>query len=711
MELRKEDIRQSTREGEGIKINNVNFIPKRYLLNEAMTNMGYKPNETIMEGIDNSFDNGAKNIQIHFWEERFQEFRANSDKSNTAIRYAYLICDDGKGIKNIEDVFEYRSEETVTYSSKEEYMTKNGRFHFGDFSHLNVGDEVSFYTKTSRNKEWLGCTLKYDRLKNCPYISDVKFMSNSVKELILAAGIKISNESGAILFVRGIHKNAIFEDLEAFELNLVNELGVTYHDYLIKRHESTNENVYSIKVENVKVAPINPLCEISNDELIKPKVFGEYTITLDEVFNKQCDRIDEYQIIEKFSGIFDEQELRDLEIHVRLVAINPNFSNPKMKAKIKKKFPDLSDIYFPSPSYSGVYIKRNNRYVGRALGMLGIVRNHMSHTKFRGEIYFSPVFDQFFTIQADKNRNNLSEIISELIQEKILGDSNLKGGTVAMRIINAINSVTASGEIEQLYLDDKSKIEDKRKTLLRRAGKLKERLEKYYQDTEKIDDIISKTKNIDSSDLEKLEELVAQVHSEYMQNHDKIYKDIDYLIDRVKAKRRKRVLSIDDAAEKIVLDFLENIKEPCTEGELYGIFCLVQPLWPEVFGFKTIGYHTRDGVDLIVDIPEELFEEFNFNIRFGRLFDKVKDSIGDERYTFVELKLNLPRNMNHSLDLVSHIICWQKPSFNEMYAIGGMYSFSDSSKKLLVSETGNKVKVIYLKEVIEKNTGGKFKMN
>lgn len=399
-----------------------------------------------------------------------------------------------------------------------------------------------------------------------------------------------------------------------------------------------------------------------------------------------------------------------MEIKVKLVAINPNFSNPKMKAKIKKKYPYLNEIYYPAPMYSGVYIKRNNRYIGRAQGMMGIVKNHMSHTKFRAEISFTPAFDEFFTIQVDKNRNDLSKILIDLVQEKILNDKNLKGSTVAARIINAISGDPDSNIGGQALPYGECIIEEKKKSLLKKANKLKERLEKYYQPTENIGKIVSELESLNTVvSLERLEEHVAQIHSEFVINHERLYKDIDYLIDRVNEKRKRRVLFAGDFEDEKIYKIFRNLKEPNNEGELYGMFCLIQSLWPDIFDFKTIGYHTRDGVDLIVDISSELFEELQFNRRFGILIEKVKDTVGEENFTFSELKLNIPKNMNHSLQLVSHLICWQKPSFSEMNAIDGMYTFSDSNKKILVGETGNKVKVIYLKEVIEKNTGGKFK--
>ena len=70
--------------------------------------------------------------------------------------------------------------------------------------------------------------------------------------------------------------------------------------------------------------------------------------------------------------------------------------------------------------------------------------------------------------------------------------------------------------------------------------------------------------------------------------------------------------------------------------------------------------------------------------------------------------MDLKNEMDHSLELVSHVICWKKPNILFIKALDGLYTFTDKNKSLLVSDSGNKVKVIYLKDVIENMTGGSF---
>lgn len=68
--------------------------------------------------------------------------------------------------------------------------------------------------------------------------------------------------------------------------------------------------------------------------------------------------------------------------------------------------------------------------------------------------------------------------------------------------------------------------------------------------------------------------------------------------------------------------------------------------------------------------------------------------------------------MNHSLALVSHIICWSKSSVDSIVAVDDLYGFTDSSKTMLINSNTQimkKVKVIYLKDLIESLAGSKFK--
>lgn len=86
------------------------------------------------------------------------------------------------------------------------------------------------------------------------------------------------------------------------------------------------------------------------------------------------------------------------------------------------------------------------------------------------------------------------------------------------------------------------------------------------------------------------------------------------------------------------------------------------------------------------------------------------DSNINEIYTFIELKNNLLHEMNHSLKLVSHIICWRKNNrITEIKIIYGIYTFTDRNEEVLIGASGEKVKVIYLKNLIEQISRGNFK--
>lgn len=75
----------------------------------------------------------------------------------------------------------------------------------------------------------------------------------------------------------------------------------------------------------------------------------------------------------------------------------------------------MNEIYYPNYNYKGFYSKRNSKYIGRTMGMLGIVVDHHPHTRFRGQISFSAVFNELFLIQINKNRNSISNLLRELI--------------------------------------------------------------------------------------------------------------------------------------------------------------------------------------------------------------------------------------------------------------------------------------------------------
>lgn len=716
--------------------NGVKYRKKESLLNNGLKNIGFSSIEALMEGTDDSIDAGAKNIEIKIFEE---DYTSKFKESIIAERYSYIIFDDGNGTIDVNKIFDFGEEKEEIYTSKKEYYTKNGKFHYGTISHINVGEEVSFFSKVKENSKWKVCSLIYNKKNNCGYISEEREISEEEGHLLKLHEINLSIESGSILLVRGVKKTSFgYNDINRCCEHVINELGVTYYEYLkgnvkskkrnivtILRYKGKNivkkfndsymeimrqinkDEILNIKINNQEIKPLNPLCTDLTDSRVKPVVFGRYKITLREIMEWYKDEIDEYDKKNEFSHIFTEDELKDMAIEIKLVAIG--------KSKILElygKSKNLSEIYYPKYNYKGFYNKRNNRYIGKAMGMLGIVVDHPSHTRFRGEISFSPVFDELFLIQINKNRNSISILLRELIEIKIAEDQNLKGDGASAKIRNFLETGEFVNE-DVSYNDFETRIIK----LERKANELKEKLRKYSQNTDIISEIIERVRSISTEEeINKLEERFAAEKSKYEENNKILFSNFNNLIARIKRYNSSSKLKGSD------VEWMNGLKSPDVEGEIYGIFLVIYLLYKEYFDFELKGYTTSIGVDLVASVSSDLFEEYKFKERYGTLIDikngniqyknngyNIDDNI-DEMYTFIELKNNLISEMNHSLKLVSHIICWKKNNrITEIKAIDGIYTFTDRNKEVLIGANGEKVKVIYLKNVIEQISGGKFK--
>ena len=131
---------------------------------------------------------------------------------------------------------------------------------------------------------------------------------------------------------------------------------------------------------------------------------------------------------------------------------------------------------------------------------------------------------------------------------------------------------------------------------------------------------------------------------------------------------------------------------------------------------------TDEGLDSLIQIHNNLFNELNFDKRFGNTLEYVKEKlkntslIDDEfKLTFLEFKMELTKDMDHSLMLVSHIICWEKPksSLKQIVAKDGVYDLKDINDQLYLicnDDCIEKiVKVIPLKPTIENFLNAKYK--
>lgn len=686
---------------------NYAFEKKEGLIDEGKANIGYTLTESLEEAIDDSLDAGGHNICGKLFSEFFVEYKEhtkdnNSDASMTSNRGSYIVSDDGVGIKNIEEVFNFGESKNVRYDTKKDYLLKNGRFRYGFISHFNVGSQVILYSKTKDDENWKYIIGNYNRHTSSLYVSKPKYATNEDKTMLEEMGVSFSKPTGTILYVRGVQKTEFdFTNANNFIEELIRQIGMTYYDYLCGN--------YTITVNNNNVFPLNPLGEDLVDELIKPSIFAKYEISLNEILTKLNDNIIKEGLISRFLNIFDSKEqLLNETIKIKLVSINKNLG-------AKSRNPKLDKIYFPTVEYRGFYIKRNKRYIGKALSMLGIVLDHSKYNRFRGEISFNPIFDGFFKIQINKNENTLSGILISLIGERILNDVNLQGNTAATRIENALKSDKNITDIS------KNMIENKIKNLKKKARESNANLNISYQDTREIEEIINllNRKDLEENDIEDIGQRLVQIDTEFFKRNREIYEDVSSLINRIyENKKRKSLKHINEELNYVYL--FSALREPIQEGELYGVFYLIYTLYPDKFDFDLIDYNTTDGIDCIIKINSKMFEKLNLKKRFGKQMDRIKEEleIADEfdnqdekKFCYLELKIKLADTINHSLALVSHIICWSKSKSDQIQAYDDLYSFTDSNKTLLINsnnEITKKVKVIYLKNVIENITGGKF---
>ena len=112
-----------------------------------------------MESIDDSIDGNATEIEVLLDE---KDIITNiNNKDSVSNRIEYIIVDNGDGVENLLEVFDFGREKEHIYQNREEYENKNGVYHYGTISHINVGTEVAFYSKTNNGK-WKGIKMVYN---------------------------------------------------------------------------------------------------------------------------------------------------------------------------------------------------------------------------------------------------------------------------------------------------------------------------------------------------------------------------------------------------------------------------------------------------------------------------------------------------------------------------------------------------------------------
>lgn len=232
--------------------------------------------------------------------------------------------------------------------------------------------------------------------------------------------------------------------------------------------------------------------------------------------------------------------------------------------------------------------------------------------------------------------------------------------------------------------------------------------------------------NIKNKKEEEVKELIKLIKKELKKYKD-IYKKLNCdFIEEYKAfeKRVKNIndskkLNLNDESKKVGY-FLEGIKEPQNEAEMYGILLMVSKFNPELFEFSLIDYDYKDGIDNLIEVTPKVFEYLQMEERFNGQVEDINDIdnilsdnldiidiIDDKKYCFMEMKMELPAKMNHSMRFVSHIVCWNRNGLETMNTEYVSYDI-DNEQDMLFFNNEPRVKIVYLKEILEKELMCKF---
>ena len=660
-------------------------------LNRGNTSLGFTVDEMVGEYIDNEIDACAQRILVKLFKEEYTMQSDNLDETiDLAERYGFAIVGDGNSFtrEELEDLFKFG----YINGEYEVNINKNSKFRYGTISGLGSGNSVIIITKKFDETNWKVKEIHFNEHELATYESNVyELTSDEVRSLLFNHDIEMNIEYGTIALIKGIEKRKIGEE-EKFISELNEFLSLTYNEYL----SSKEIKLANTQNEYFELEGIDPI-GLSLSAEIKSSVFLYKEIRLAEIFNR-LDAIEKYQLSKEISNL-SQAVIDNAKIQVKLCKIGINKKNKK---SIRKKYPDLSNFYYPSPSRAGIYLKRVGRYIGQAVGaeIFGKAK-HPSQNLLRGEIEFSPIFDRIFGVQMNKNRNSLDGIIREILEELILTDDDLVGTSVFARVLNVLGEGVTETTTRRELSD-----EEKRERARIKINKIEGNLRRYHQDLAcitRVKNLIDNDENTEAINME-----ILMIETKYANDLKKRYNDIDIMIKRVKELKSLKVLS-----DTVLYESFEGLIEANIEIDVYGAFVRLYSEAPELFDFEPLMYDTQKGIDYLVKLDENVYEQLGMPRRIGELEKTICQEleIAKSRYSYVEFKNVLGEEMNHSLELVSHIVCWRrKKGLSEIITDYGRYRFNDR-RDMIINEDGNKVKVIYMRELLKKVTRGSWISN
>jgi hypothetical protein len=672
----------------------ISSVNQEVKLDEGLTNLGFTLNEAIMESVDDAFDAGATDVVIRILEEEFTEkIESHEVVSN---RFSYYVLDNGPGTK-VDDIFNFGKSKDERYKDVEDLYKLNGVYHYGMISPINVAKKVYFYSKVNGGN-WSVNKLQYN-VTSGEAVSKIENIEPNFSFFM-------APDTNTIVYVSGISKSNLNSDsLTDFLIDLVKQLGITYREYL-------NQG-FSIRVNDKDVKAIDPFMQEQYyvESGLDAQKTHEFKITLSDLINEDKDEIKKAELVAKFKHLFSEEKLLEQCIVVSVFLLNEKFKNINI---------DNPLVLEPSALFSGIYIKRNKRYIGHVAKIDGISTSHPQYNYFRAEILFSPIFDSFLRIQVNKNRYDITSSLYRLLEKEL----KRKAREERKRSIKGLllTKTNKTKTIEELIkeLQDSLAQAESIKITARNSGVNSQQLSQLETIIDKTNYFIDTTNKtvtlLENNDdlrtaaeeqLQILNDMKANILAEIEERKKVLLDSADKLKDRLKrAKYKRKSISIDTS--EAINDFKGVIKEPLNEAEMYGVLYMMTHLFPSEFDFKLLDYNDSNHVDCLIEVTSiATYKNLKVKERFENQWDdnwnEEITASGIGGYAFSELKYLLGERseIGHSLQLVSHLICWDiaKESLIKVEADDGIYVFREDREYL--HSTHNKIKVIYLKKIVE----------
>ncbi|WP_219835353.1 ATP-binding protein [Paenibacillus sp. R14(2021)] len=609
-------------------------------MSEGYRNLGFKVKDCISELIDNSFDQGADEIHMWFFEEEFAGVN----------RVSFLFQDNGQGVssRKLNNFIEFRNDSSTLD------IKKNGKFHWGLAASLGaLSDYAEIYSIDSGT--WYHTQYPYDgtspKMKDPFAIEQIKYRLKS-------------SSTGIIFYIQRISKVILAEvnDLEQLKDMLKYYIGETYRRDLIDKSIFINGEV--IHLIDPLMRNNNRLLFYSDDECSVS--LGTINIFFEDV--KTNLQVQDSILVSDFykRHLYYKVEFNEPIMELTMVRLEVN----KVKNRTLPGFMKVNE------ENSGFYILRNRRQVDRAVKFKNINKMHNDYNQFRAELKFNPIYDELFGVQVNKSKIEIKSVIEQILYQKMIEYfGEISGRTVASKVRTFLKERSLVIKTDPLSLVSTNSTE----IVPQNKGKREQDWRNQKSDEPKKEHTYYDFNDLDEEELKKIPEYTEDEHRANFNARVKNIKSREFI-------RFFYSLEIEDIDHRIKC-FL-NIIKPSLEGEVFGLLQMIKILSPTSIPFEILDYNDRLGLDCVARHNNAgLVGEYCFYVELKK-----------------ELKRTMNHRLTLAKYIVCWRVQEHfKTNVKVLSALDGNYNLdSDASGFFVINKLGHLVRIIELEDTFTK---------